>query len=70
LENTGLSSTLRAAVGCLLQKEGVSPNAQLLLEVYQWSVEEGDLESAALLWEELQQSGKAQYLTALASPSC
>jgi hypothetical protein len=48
----------------------VSPNAQLLLEVYQWSVEEGDRESAALLWEELQQSGKAQYLTALASPSC
>ncbi|KAK3245989.1 hypothetical protein CYMTET_44457, partial [Cymbomonas tetramitiformis] len=53
-----------------MQELGMSPSPVVLLDLYQWCVEEGDLEGAACLEGELMRTGKAQYLAALSSPSC
>jgi len=53
-----------------MKERGWSPDAQILLDLYQWCMEEGDQDSAAVVEKELVLSGKAQYLAALASPRC
>eukprot|EP00242_Pyramimonas_sp_CCMP2087_P013129 CAMPEP_0198214370 /NCGR_PEP_ID=MMETSP1445-20131203/40877_1 /TAXON_ID=36898 /ORGANISM="Pyramimonas sp., Strain CCMP2087" /LENGTH=46 /DNA_ID= /DNA_START= /DNA_END= /DNA_ORIENTATION= len=42
-----------------MRKRGWSPDAQTLLDLYQWCVEENDLEGAGIVAEELVNSGKA-----------
>jgi len=53
-----------------MREKGLSPDAETMLSLYQWSIEEGDLDDAGMLEAELLGSGKAAYLAALSSPQC
>ena len=60
------------AVWCCRQirARGGSIPAQLLLELLEWSVADGDSSSSDFLTEELMRDNKGMYLSALNNPSC
>eukprot|EP00238_Polyblepharides_amylifera_P007880 CAMPEP_0196575648 /NCGR_PEP_ID=MMETSP1081-20130531/5081_1 /TAXON_ID=36882 /ORGANISM="Pyramimonas amylifera, Strain CCMP720" /LENGTH=259 /DNA_ID=CAMNT_0041894009 /DNA_START=650 /DNA_END=1429 /DNA_ORIENTATION=- len=54
----------------MMRERGWSPNPKSLLSLYEWCVEEQDMDGAAYLEEELVKSGKAEYLISLNSQKC